>query len=586
MVLQENSTQTERPTDQVCRLFGVSMNHVSKFISYLLLPLLLGVFSIVITVHQQNMAKQEWEEDQQIAQQQLQLERNLATDESLNKLFYTFIRETGALLEKYNGSLSCNPIVASLIRAKTLKVFGELEPQRNIRIIRFLYESGQIRETREHRALDLSRAELRDVDFRHLAINGKHLHHISLAGTFLSNALFIGIDMKHANFSSTHLENVDFSFTKLENVDFSSAQLENVNFSYADLRNVNFYNTKLRKVEYSSTELWEANFASGVLLYVDFSFTLLSNVKFSFTSLINANFSNASLVDINFRSSRLDYVNFSSANVRKVDFTSAQLRNVNFVTIVSASVNFSYANISYTNFMRAHCVGAYFARAILFHSTFSYANAKSTVFYRANLTDVEFSFANLYNADFADTQMTDSELWSALSIRDALLPNGTIARDPNLIKNGEADCNISLVNHWIVALGSVTTSMFDQRKNNCYFLLQSDDIGAKMFQRVKLSKLWDFNSWPRSQAVLNARMSSGVSVQLRGMSNIGEVFAQQNLNSTRTMITLDLLTTMEILEVFIVFNPLISQESMNSSWCDDIELFIEYGSGIEYSQGA
>ncbi|CAF1662594.1 unnamed protein product, partial [Rotaria magnacalcarata] len=265
---------------------------------------MLGIFTVVTTIHQQNVTKQQRDEDQRIARDQRQLNKNIADEQYQSQIFDAFIKETGELLEKNNGSLKYNSVTASVARAKTLNVLHQLGPQHNSRIIRFLYEAGQLLETPENRPLDLSAAELRDIDFRRLLLANESLDKISLAGVLLHNVTF------------------------------------------------------------------------------------------------------------------------------------------------TASVNFGNAYIFYTELMQAHCIEAHFVQAILLHSTFSHANAKSAAFYRANLTDVDFSFANLYNADFADTQITDSELWSALSIRDALLPNGTIARDPNLIKNGEADCNISLVDHW------------------------------------------------------------------------------------------------------------------------------------------
>ncbi|CAF5039380.1 unnamed protein product, partial [Rotaria sp. Silwood1] len=88
----------------------------------------------------------------------------------------------GELLKEYNGSLLINHSVASKIaRAKTLNIFRLLDAQRNVRIIRFLYETELIMRTQENRSLDLSTAELNDIDFRDSAINRKYLNFISLS---------------------------------------------------------------------------------------------------------------------------------------------------------------------------------------------------------------------------------------------------------------------------------------------------------------------------------------------------------------------------------------------------------------------
>jgi uncharacterized protein YjbI with pentapeptide repeats len=109
----------------------------------------------------------------------------------------------GELLKEYNGSLTSNEVMATLARAKTLNIFRELDPQRNVRIIRFLYEAKQLSETQKYPSLDLSTAKLCDMDFRDSAVNGKRLDHLSLTSIFLSNATFIGIEMKHVNFADT-----------------------------------------------------------------------------------------------------------------------------------------------------------------------------------------------------------------------------------------------------------------------------------------------------------------------------------------------------------------------------------------------
>ncbi|CAF5168968.1 unnamed protein product, partial [Rotaria sp. Silwood1] len=72
----------------------------------------------------------------------------------------------GRLLEKNNGSLTSNEVAATLARAKTLNIFRQLDAQRNIRIIRFLYEAKQLSEIHENRPLDLSTTKLPDIDFR------------------------------------------------------------------------------------------------------------------------------------------------------------------------------------------------------------------------------------------------------------------------------------------------------------------------------------------------------------------------------------------------------------------------------------
>jgi hypothetical protein len=48
---------------------------------------------------------------------------------------------------------------------------------------------------------------------------------------------------------------------------------------------------------------------------------------------------------------------------------------------------------------------------------------------------------------------------------------------------------------------------------------------------------------------------------------------------------MDLDTNIRLLEVFVKFSALANQSNKKSSWCDDIELFIEYGTKVESLPG-
>jgi uncharacterized protein YjbI with pentapeptide repeats len=146
------------------------------------------------------------------------------------------------------------------------------------------------------------------------------------------------------------------------------------------------------------------------------------------------------------------------------------------------------------------------------------------------LSNVNFSQANLQNADFTGTRLTWDQLRDAVSIRDARLPNGTIARDSNLIENGNAQCNLSLAANWKLRTGNVTIDRSDEHTNNCRFVGQSYGMGATMWQRINLvtaPKAY-FELYPR--AALSARMSSGVSIQLSGQKGTETIFSANNLS--------------------------------------------------------
>ena len=182
-----------------------------------------------------------------------------------------------------------------------------------------------------------------------------------------------------------------------------------------------------------------------------------------------------------------------------------------------------------TSFVQASRMLVHFVRGSMFMSMFWHANTKEARFSSVYLLNtVNFTLANLHKTQIWDTYITDEQLKSALSIRDARLSSGILGRDPNRIKNGYADCNSPLNDSWILQTGSVIPTRTNESSNKCHFTLQSLDTGAIMLQRVNLSNIWNSYMWPYSHAVLNAQMGIGVSIQLSGINNIGKILDRHN----------------------------------------------------------
>ena len=301
MVLQEQATQTEQPLSEDRKyLGGLTGKNLLKFLSSLILPLMLGIFTVVVTFEQQNVARQQRLEDQQMARLQrlddknesrLQREQdwnisqtaiaaqNKATaDRYQDEVLVTYVKEIGDLLEKKNGSLTNDPLTATLTRIKTLNTIRQLDGARQSHVIRFLYEAKQLSNTDGVVPLDISTAEFTNIDFHKLAPVFK-IEKISLAGVFLTNCTLSDTSLNNVNFSSGKLYNVNFSYAILSYVDFSSATLSNVDFSSAQLYYVNFSSADLNDVNFSSARLYNVNFSSAILTNVSFSSANFGNIN-------------------------------------------------------------------------------------------------------------------------------------------------------------------------------------------------------------------------------------------------------------------------------------------------------------------
>lgn len=255
----------------------------------------------------------------------------------------------------------------------------------------------------------------------------------------------------------------------------------------------------------------------------------------------------------------------------------------------------------YTNFIATRRMIVNFDHAHLSASVFRHANAKDAQFYGSNLDTVDFTHANLQRANFTKTVITKSQLQGAFSIRNAQLPDQTFGRDLNLIDNGPDICNDTLIGNWKIQTGKINRIMSSD-SNNCLFVLKSYDIRTLMLQHVNLSKFWDSHLWPYSQAVLYTHMGKSVSVQLNGINRIGKIVSQRNsskfrfsdipifdifyfnIGSFKGNITLKLHKDMHILEILVGFNMHFNKTQVNESWCEDMDLFIDYGIESEIVQ--
>lgn len=182
------------------------------------------------------------------------------------------------------------------------------------------------------------------------------------------------------------------------------------------------------------------------------------------------------------------------------------------------------------DFQKSYCIKAVFDFADLSDSNFQYSNAKLASFQYAKLNNTKFGGANLYKANFYGTGVTESQLQNALALDDVVLSNGTILNTTNLIINGYAECNTSLTNSWTVTIGIISISKCNDDLIDCCFILQSYKTGATMSQRIDTSKKWDPNVWTYSIAVLSARMSPGVHIELKAMKSNGLVSAWETLS--------------------------------------------------------
>ncbi|CAF1192067.1 unnamed protein product [Didymodactylos carnosus] len=148
MILQEQSTEADRLPIRSRDFYGLTLRDGLKFISSLILPLMLGIFTVVITIHQQNAVAKQRAEDRNATRlqrdQELVIAKNLSDankelatahkeqekERYQNDILVAYIKEMGELLKDNGGSLTSNPVTTTPVRVKTLNIFRQVDPLR------------------------------------------------------------------------------------------------------------------------------------------------------------------------------------------------------------------------------------------------------------------------------------------------------------------------------------------------------------------------------------------------------------------------------------------------------------------------
>ena len=232
-----------------------SIRDLLKIIAQVLIPLMLGVFTVVIALQQHNLGKENRQKDLEIAdrnrlqeyqineqhrKQEFTLDEahrnqdlSIADNNHRDSVLNTYVHDLTNLLLRNNYNLS-RPLLNSIIRPMTLTVLRQLDPSRKILLVKFLYESKMLNTNFEETRVDLSDADLNGIKFGPI-----RMQNLSLIATSLINTTFIRTDLTSA--------------------DFQRADLTNALFINATLSKVSFYRTRLIRVQFFQSNFDQAD---------------------------------------------------------------------------------------------------------------------------------------------------------------------------------------------------------------------------------------------------------------------------------------------------------------------------------------
>ncbi|CAF1392815.1 unnamed protein product [Didymodactylos carnosus] len=242
LVVQSRKTKDEERRTLIC---GLTRSESLKVLAALLVPLTIGIFTVVATFQENYVDKQNRLTDLEIAAQQRDHEQQQAKELQIQTAYVAYIKEMGDLLLKSDKNLSKDELKNRriIIRAKTLSTLRQLDPQRKTHLIQFLHEAGLLHKNRK--PIDLDGADLSNTNFSGSEVLGLNLNYVSLSYVTLINATFINVD----------LESADFSWSVLTYGSFINSYLDGANFSHCEMAYSYFNDVSVDNTIFSDVNL-------------------------------------------------------------------------------------------------------------------------------------------------------------------------------------------------------------------------------------------------------------------------------------------------------------------------------------------
>ena len=341
----------------------------------------------------------------------------------------------------------------------------KIEPEKDFsgKLIENVKITGDLKDSRfwfaTLRNVDLTNANLVDVDFRYT-----EMENVNFKGATLQNVLIPRSVLVNVNFSDATLSDVRFSGSLLDKSNFEGAVLDHVetlgsfflknNFKNSEIKNTDFKRVKILTADFSTTEFKNVVFESSIFSSADFSDVDFSSIKiksgvaFSDSLFVGSNFLENELPETDFTQktfyncktlgwkesiTRIDdnpiiknqfdtsgHCFIPGSSLSGLDFSKTDISTVMFSMITHFTDEFGVSeelveqyrkiygvNLDSTNFSNSNLSGKnltllIFTNANLSHTNLSGADLRYSDLTNANLTAADLTNANLLGADLTD----------------------------------------------------------------------------------------------------------------------------------------------------------------------------------------
>ncbi|CAF4770749.1 unnamed protein product [Rotaria sp. Silwood2] len=411
-----------------------------KLFAAILVPLMIGAFTVVTTLQDSNNTRYQREADLTRMEGQGQLQeaaekrQNLADLAKLHEqqdyndraakelriqnVYDTYMRDLTSIILKPNINLTASELL--FVRSRTLSVLDQIDLRRKWYLIKFLYDS-ELLYVRDvgYRFVDLGGADLSNVRFGNTDKFSKriNLEKVRLSSIDLVNTSFNNVQLKSARFDFSDLNNASFNTISLYGVSFLLANLENVDFYLTQLQNTSFFNCNLKR----TTWIFKRTDNQIRAIHVDYSEADLSESRFQETHFG---------LHVRFHSTDLDRSEFNEMKLSSsLLFKNVSLKKARFIKVMFDHVEFYQSNLSGLHFNNCHFEHLRFDQVDLQDTQFNPVPSSSKI---------DFRRVNLIGSNFNTSYKT------YVNISDSILPNGTFITSfrsfgVNLLENDGAE---------------------------------------------------------------------------------------------------------------------------------------------------
>ncbi|CAF3094282.1 unnamed protein product [Rotaria sp. Silwood2] len=343
---------TDRPLNRHHWLYrGLTLKDILTFVLSLLLPLMLGIFTIVISFHEQNVVNQQRIEDRQLAREQHKQDLNISRQhcgQDLNTSFdqhaqYKEIARLQRLQDELKHELDLN--ISRVQRELDKEIAALKRAQDND----FAEKRQNLSFSQSQHELDVALNRYRDILLvSYVKMIGKFLqdskgnlsvdsliHNLIRAKTLIVIRQLDPVRKRHLNLflyevgiltygqspivlSSADLNDIDWMGSNLSYISLVDVTMRNNSFFYCFLIGVDFHGQQ--------TDLSDSNFYKGNLQHALFHHTRLHRTNFTSANLTTADLTRSILE----AKAIIECSYFNNASISKEMFDHSRISHVSF----------------------------------------------------------------------------------------------------------------------------------------------------------------------------------------------------------------------------------------------------------------